>query len=329
MAQRYFITAESTYEDLRQALNTALGYPNALGKSVFQTALQAPRDSFRRVLLAVDTDLTGYATISAAIAPLLESDAMEELDEATYLSAVASATSGVSSWDDLTGKPSTFTPAAHNQAWSTITSTPTTLSGYGITDAVGSSDARLSDARTPTAHAASHATGGTDALSPADIGAATASHSHEIADVTGLQTALDGTASASHEHGASAITSGTMDVARLPVGTGSTQVAAGDHTHTQLHDRSHAITSTSDHTATAWRVFYSNGSGNVTELALGASGTVLQSNGASAAPSFATVSGGGGGSTSASDLTSGTLANARLSSRVRAAMNTYLWSSFR
>ena len=29
------------------------------------------------------------------------------------------------------------TPTAHNQAWSTITSTPTTLSGYGITGAVG------------------------------------------------------------------------------------------------------------------------------------------------------------------------------------------------
>jgi len=38
------------------------------------------------------------------------------------------------------------------QAFSTISSTPTTLSGYGITDAVGTSDARLSDARTPTAH---------------------------------------------------------------------------------------------------------------------------------------------------------------------------------
>lgn len=35
----------------------------------------------------------------------------------------------------LTGTPLTFTPSAHNQAWSTITLTPTTLSGYGITDA--------------------------------------------------------------------------------------------------------------------------------------------------------------------------------------------------
>jgi hypothetical protein len=38
-------------------------------------------------------------------------------------------------------------------------------------------------------------------------------------------------AAASHTHAASAITSGTLDVARLPVGTGSTQVAAGNHTH--------------------------------------------------------------------------------------------------
>lgn len=41
-----------------------------------------------------------------------------------------------------------------------------------------------------------------------------------------------------------------------------------------------------------WKLFYSNGSGDITEVALGASGTVLQSNGAAAAPSFETVSGG-------------------------------------
>lgn len=37
---------------------------------------------------------------------------------------------------------------------------------------------------------------------------------------------------------------------------------------------------------TAWRLFYSDGSGDVKELALGSSGQVLKSNGASAAPSF-------------------------------------------
>jgi len=44
---------------------------------------------------------------------------------------------------------------------------------------------------------------------------------------------------------------------------------------------------------TAWRFFYSNGSSNITELALGADGTYLKSNGASATPSFETPSGAG------------------------------------
>lgn len=53
---------------------------------------------------------------------------------------------------------------------------------------------------------------------------------------------------------------------------------------------------------TAWRVFYSNGSGDVTELALGADGTLLRSNGAAVAPSFtalaASIAQGGTGLTS-------------------------------
>lgn len=46
-------------------------------------------------------------------------------------------------------------------------------------------------------------------------------------------------------------------------------------------------------TATAHRVFYSDGSGVITELALGADGTFLKSNGAAVAPSFATPAGSG------------------------------------
>ena len=44
---------------------------------------------------------------------------------------------------------------------------------------------------------------------------------------------------------------------------------------------------------TAWRVFYSDGSGDVTELALGADGTFLRSNGATSAPTFSTPAGSG------------------------------------
>lgn len=43
-----------------------------------------------------------------------------------------------------------------------------------------------------------------------------------------------------------------------------------------------------------WKILYTSGTGVLTELPLGASGTVLQSNGASAAPTFVTPSGGGG-----------------------------------
>lgn len=42
-----------------------------------------------------------------------------------------------------------------------------------------------------------------------------------------------------------------------------------------------------------WKVFYSDGSGDIQELALGADGTFLKSNGAAAAPTFATPAGSG------------------------------------
>jgi len=57
------------------------------------------------------------------------------------------------------------------------------------------------------------------------------------------------------------------------------------------HTQSHSMTSTSDHTAGNWKMFYSNGSGQVIELALGSSGQVLTSNSASSAPSWLASSG--------------------------------------
>jgi hypothetical protein len=55
---------------------------------------------------------------------------------------------------------------------------------------VDTSDSRLSDARTPTAHASTHATAGSDALTPAAIGAAAETHTHTQAQVTDLTAAL-------------------------------------------------------------------------------------------------------------------------------------------
>jgi hypothetical protein len=65
-------------------------------------------------------------------------------------------------------------------------------------------DARLSDARTPTAHG--HAISDVSGLQTALDAKAAASHSHAIADVTGLQTALDGKAASSHAHAVADVT---------------------------------------------------------------------------------------------------------------------------
>jgi len=55
------------------------------------------------------------------------------------------------------------------------------------------------------------------------------------------------------------------------------------------HPRQHAMTSTSDHTAGNWKLFHSNGSGQVIELALAAANSPLLGGGTGAAPAFGTL----------------------------------------
>jgi hypothetical protein len=67
------------------------------------------------------------------------------------------------------------TPTAHAASHGTGGADALTIAPAQVTGtAVVDNDARLSNARTPTAHKSTHATGGTDALTAADIGAAPA-----------------------------------------------------------------------------------------------------------------------------------------------------------
>lgn len=68
--------------------------------------------------------------------------------------------------------------------------------------------------------------------------------------------------------------------------SGATVTAALNSLETSSHAQSHAMSSTSDHTAGNWKLFHSNGSGEVAELALGGANAPLLGGGAAAAPSF-------------------------------------------
>ncbi|WP_214327861.1 hypothetical protein [Nonomuraea sediminis] len=147
-----------------------------------------------------------------------------------------------------------YSPLSHAHAAADIVSGtiayPRLPVGTTSSTVAAGNDARLSDARTPLTHASSHASGGSDPVTPAAIGAAATGHAHTgvydpagtaAAAVTAHEVASDphpqyltgseGNAAYSplgHAHAGADITSGTVAYARLPVGTASSTVAAGN-----------------------------------------------------------------------------------------------------
>ena len=126
----------------------------------------------------------------------------------TGLSTVAS----TGSYDDLSDKPTSMTPTAHNHVQSDISGLATALSGKADTahghnqsDISGLADALAGKAATVHTHeyAASthtHAQNDVTGLSAALSGKANTSHIHEQTDVTGLADALAAKANANHTH---------------------------------------------------------------------------------------------------------------------------------
>lgn len=84
-------------------------------------------------------------------------------------------------------------------------------------------DAMTLAAMKPSSHASTHKTGGSDAIAPADIGAAASSHTHTKANITDFPTSMTPTA-----HKATHKTGGSDAIAPADIGA-----AAASHTHTK------------------------------------------------------------------------------------------------
>jgi hypothetical protein len=206
-------------------------------------------------------DLPFFYTAQTSDFKSTQAQAEAGTDNATWMTplrtAQAIAELAATDWDSVSGKPSTFPPATHTHTVADTTGLQVALDGKAATSHthplsqltqssatpgqvatwngtawVPQTPSGGGSGGTPSAHASSHATGGSDAITPASIGAAA------LADLTDLQTAIDGKqdagdyAASNHQHSAADITSDTLALARIPTGTTSSTVALGNHTHT-------------------------------------------------------------------------------------------------
>jgi hypothetical protein len=131
-------TAENGMFRYNESLNAFEGYQNGAWQGIGGVGSgDVNQNAFSIISVAgqnnVAADLaTDTLSIIAGTNVSITTDASG--DSITINSSGGGGSSFDGAYSSLTGVPTTFTPDAHNQAWSTITSTPTTLSGYGITD---------------------------------------------------------------------------------------------------------------------------------------------------------------------------------------------------
>jgi len=141
-------------------------------------------------------------------------------------------------------------------------------------------------------HATEHESGGADEMQLSDM----ASGTSDIMDKTGDAGMIANwnTAYGWGDHGAVGYLTGTTDhhVLHEAGGAWELDIANLASGTSKVYDKSTDVMTALN--STAWRVFYTDAAGDLTELALGANGEYLKSQGNAAVPTWDTPAGGGG-----------------------------------
>ena len=152
-------------------------------------------------------------------------------------------------WAEIESTPEAYPPSSHKHSASDINSGTLGIARIPVGTASGTvaagNDSRLTDARTPKAHShqisevtnlrseldSKSNTGHTHDWATVEGKPATfppGTHTHSISEITNLQTTLNSKSNSNHAHSTADVTSGTFNIARIPVGTASGTVASGN-----------------------------------------------------------------------------------------------------
>jgi hypothetical protein len=125
------------YEAIRASVDSQIGYSGSL--TCISPYATAPQDQKGRVLLSLTDNQPGYESLLAAFSGLAMVKKAKELTQdeydASFFPAPSGGGGGVSSWNDLTDKPTSFTPSAHASSHASGGSDPITVTWSSITGA--------------------------------------------------------------------------------------------------------------------------------------------------------------------------------------------------
>jgi hypothetical protein len=154
---------------------------SAAAAAVVDAAPQA-LNTLKELATALGNDASFATTVTNSLASKAASSDLTSHTSATTNVHGIGDTSSLETTSGAQAKANTARGAAEATAATALASHAAATSlVHGLPDTstlVVTTDSRLSNARTPVAHKSTHVFGGTDALSPGDIGAALASHTH-------------------------------------------------------------------------------------------------------------------------------------------------------